>query len=66
MIGGCDDDSCSSPSNVIAQFKNNVWSLYGKLQNRRGLHGSITSGDETMVIGGFSLDNRLVLELNIV
>ena len=58
VIGGCDGTSCSSPSDVIAQFKNNVWSLYAKLKNRRGLHGSVTYRGQTMVIGGFSLDNQ--------
>ena len=41
---------------VIAQFKDNVWSLYGNLQKRRGYHASITSGDTIMVIGGWTSD----------
>ena len=52
VIGGW----AGSYSDVIAQFKDNAWSLYGNLQKRRRLHGSITSGDETMVIGGQTND----------
>ena len=52
MIGGY----TGSYSDVIAQFKDNTWSLYGNLQRRRQLHGSITSGDETMIIGGYTND----------
>ena len=55
VIGGSQEDS-SSYLDVIAQFKDNAWSLYGNLQKRRFLHGSITSGDETMVIGGMTND----------
>ena len=39
-------------SNVIAQFKENAWSLYGNLQKGRRNHASITYGDMTMIIGG--------------
>ena len=52
VIGGY----TGSNSDVIAQFKDNAWSLYGNLQRRRHLHGSITSGDETMIIGGNTND----------
>ena len=53
VIGGYTD---SGYSDVIAQFKDNAWSLYGNLQRRRRLHGSITSGDKTMIIGGGTND----------
>ena len=49
VIGGRDLD-------VIAQFQNNQWSRYGNLQKRRSLHGSITSGSLTMIIGGYTND----------
>ena len=49
MIGGYTD---SGYSDVIAQFKDNAWSLYGNLQKLRGDHSSITSGDMTMIVGG--------------
>ena len=55
VIGGSERDG-SSYLDVIAQFKDDQWSLYGKLQKRRFLHGSITSGSQTMVIGGFTND----------
>ena len=49
VIGGYDG---SLYIDVIAQFKNNQWSLHGNLQKGRRLHGSITSGSLAMVIGG--------------
>ena len=56
VIGGYGGYDGSSRLDVIAQFKENAWSLYGNLQKRRDLHGSITSGDETMIIGGYTTD----------
>ena len=53
MIGGL---GLGSYSDVIAQFKDNVWSLYGNLHKSRSNHASITSGDMTMIIGGISSD----------
>ena len=47
VIGG------SSSRDIIAQFKDNAWSLYGNLQKSRFNHASITSGDMTMIIGGY-------------
>ena len=41
---------------MIAQFKDNAWSLYGNLQRPRYGHGSITLGDKTMIIGGVTSD----------
>lgn len=52
MIGGWKGDN----SDVIAQFKNMQWSLYGNLKKRRHGHGSIISGSQTMVIGGQTND----------
>ena len=52
MIGGWTD----SYSDVIAQFKNNAWSLYGNLQKPRSNHESISSGDLTMIIGGYAVN----------
>ena len=49
VIGGW---TGSSNLDVIAQFKDNAWSLYGNLQKPRNYHASITSGDMTMIIGG--------------
>ena len=43
-------------SDVIAQFKNMQWSLYGNLKKRRDGHRSITFGSQTMVIGGYTND----------
>ena len=43
---------------VIAEYKNDAWRLLGRLHTGREEHGSITFGTETMVIGGFSDDDR--------
>ena len=50
LIGGW---TGSSALDVIAQFKDNAWSLYGNLQKPRNSHASITSGDMTIIIGGW-------------
>ena len=43
---------------VIAEFKNDSWRQLGTLKKGRSYHGSISLGDETMVIGGYSSDSR--------
>ena len=43
------------PLDVVAQFKDDSWSLYGNLQKRRYAHKSITYGEQTMVIGGYDI-----------
>ena len=50
FIGG------SYSEDVIAEFKNDAWRQLGTLARGRYRHGSITLGDETMVIGGFDPD----------
>ena len=50
---------------IIAQFKNDVWSQFGTLAKGRRYHGSISFGNEFMVIGGGSSDSRLVYVSNI-
>ena len=45
---------------VIAEFKNDSWRQLGTLTKGRERHGSISLGDETMVIGGYSSDSRYV------
>ena len=37
---------------MVAQFKNNRWSEYGKLYQGRYAHASITAEGITMIIGG--------------
>ena len=41
---------------TIAQFRNNQWRKLGSLNKGRYYHGSITVGQETMIIGGDSND----------
>jgi len=41
---------------IIAEFKNNSWRQLGTLTKGRDSHGSISLGDETMVIGGYTYD----------
>ena len=43
---------------IIAEYKNDVWSRAGTLRKGRAYHGSISLGDETMIIGGISDDKR--------
>ena len=45
---------------VIAEFKNDSWRQLGTLTKGREAHASISLSDETMVIGGYSSDSRLV------
>ena len=55
VIGG--QDGYLSYLDVIAKFQNDEWSLYpGNLQKRRWGHGSITSGSDTLIIGGYTND----------
>ena len=37
---------------TIARFKNYQWSNHGKLYRGRMVHGSISIGDTTFIIGG--------------
>ena len=60
IIGG------SNTRDIIAQFKNDVWSQFGTLSKGRFGHGSISLGNEFMVIGGWSSDGRLVYFENIL
>ena len=45
-------------SDVIAQFNDYEWSLYGNLHRRRSGPRSITFGNQTMIIGGWTDDGR--------
>ena len=45
---------------VIAEFKNDSWRQLGTLTKGRYYHGSISLGNEMMVIGGSSSDSRYV------
>ena len=51
IIGGPD------VSDTIAEFRNNQWRNLGSLTKGRYYHGSITVGQETMIIGGYSRDS---------
>ena len=48
IIGG------SSTQYIIAEYKNEEWRRLPDLKKQRFLHGSITVGIETVVIGGYS------------
>ena len=43
-------------SYIFAQFKDDQWSQFGYLNQRRCQHGSITINRQTMVIGGKTID----------
>ena len=40
------------PPGIIAEYRNDKWSLLESLNTDRFGHGSITYGDSTMIIGG--------------
>ena len=66
IIGGLDEPNGQCFANfdctreIIAAFKNGAWSQFGTLAKGRGWHGSISIGNEFMVIGGWTTDGRLV------
>ena len=51
IIGGADI------YNTIAEYRNNQWRNLGSLTKGRFYHGSITIGQETMIIGGYTSDS---------
>ena len=55
IIGGWDG---STKSDLIARFQNNEWSQYGTLHRRRAGPGSVTFGNQTLIIGGWTDDGR--------
>ena len=50
IIGGNQGSTCSP---TIAEFKNGQWRKLGDLTQGRQVHGSISIGQLTMVVGGF-------------
>ena len=42
----------STYSPTIAEFKNDLWRKLGNLTKGRRLHGSISVGHQTMIVGG--------------
>ena len=54
IIGGRTDGGDSNHIDIIAKFQDNQWTRYGSLKAKRFLHGSITSADETMIVGDYS------------
>ena len=43
---------------IIAEFKDDSWRQMGTLAKGRSYHGSIKLGNDVMVIGGWSQDDR--------
>ena len=41
---------------TIAEFRNDQWRKLGSLSKGRFYHGSITVGQETMIVGGYTSD----------
>ena len=39
--------------NLVAEFRDDKWTQLDDLNKRRYDHGSITIGDQTMIVGGF-------------
>ena len=52
IIGGRDETS--NAIDIIAKFQDNQWTRYESLKAPRYVHGSITSADQTMIVGGYS------------
>ena len=48
IIGG------SYTLNVVAEFRNDQWTQLYDLNKGRSIHGSITVGAQTMIVGGFN------------
>ena len=46
IIGGYDTQ------NVVAEFKDNQWRQLDNLNKGRDYHGSLSIGDQTIIIGG--------------
>ena len=55
IIGG--HDVYNTCIDTIAEFRNNQWRNLGSLTRGRYGHGSITIGQETMIIGGDTPDS---------
>ena len=51
VIGGT---SGSNYSQTIAEFKNDQWRKVGDLTQGRCYHGSVSIGQKSMVVGGFT------------
>ena len=45
---------------IVAEFNDNQWRQLDNLNQPRAEHGSITVGDQTMIIGGFYTDGEYV------
>jgi len=51
IIGGYDSYTYSP---IIAEFKNDRWRNLGDLTQGRYYHGSISIGQKTMIVGGYT------------
>ena len=59
IIGGWTGDLFTgSRTTVIAEYKDEKWSNVGNLNTSRHVHGAITSGLWTMILGGSSTDSQ--------
>ena len=47
---------------IVAEFKDNVWRRLDDLNKGRRLHGSLSIGGETIIIGGYVDSGRSVLK----
>ena len=55
IIGGFQRNEGSSHySPTIAEFKNDQWRKLGDLMQGREVHGSISIGHQTMIVGGYT------------
>ena len=49
---------------IVAEFKNNEWRRRNDLYKGRRLHGSLSVGEETIIIGGYVDSGRSVKTQN--
>ena len=54
IVGGYDG---SAYSRTVAEFKNDQWRKLGDLTQGRQNHGSISIGQKTMVVGGYTANS---------
>ena len=62
IIGGY-DFICDCYLSTVAKYRNHQWYHVEDLHERRGYHGSITVGEKTMIIGGYSKNYEVSTEV---
>ena len=53
IIGGATKSYTLKMTSTIAQYKDDIWTIAGKLKEARSQHEAITVKGRTMIIGGY-------------